>query len=254
MRVAVLGCGPAGLFAAHGALLGGAEDVRIISTKRPSQLYGCQYLHKPIPGLTTSLPRSVLYKLQGEPDSYRAKVYGDHWDGTVSPEDLEDDHLAWDLRATYRNAYAAYSQYIIDSKVYPSDVPSLLKEFDLVISSIPAPVLCVGDHLFRSRAIKAAGQTDDRALPYDAEDGVILCNGEDSPSWYRLSRVFGYSTVEWPEYIEPPISHATVDKPLDNKCDCWPEVIRVGRYGKWEKGILTHDAFEAALDVVGELM
>lgn len=256
MRVAVLGCGPSGLFAAHGALMAGADDVRIISRKRKSDLHGCQYLHAPIPGLTIGDPREVVYRLLGDAESYRSKVYGDAWLGSVSPEDMEEDHKAWDLRATYDAAWKMYHDYVIDELLTPRFIDDhIVGEFDVVISSMPATALCHENHTFRSMEINASGQTAQRDLPYFSGDDVVTCNGQAEPSWYRLSRVFDYSTVEWPADITPPISFARVQKPLDNNCDCFRnDIIRVGRYGAWHKGILTHHAYESARDVVTELL
>jgi hypothetical protein len=31
---------------------------------------------------------------------------------------------------------------------------------------------------------------------------------------------------------------------LSNECDCHPEIIRMGRYGEWTKGVLVHHVFE----------
>src|SRR3546814_9008500 len=44
-------------------------------------------------------------------------------------------------------------------------------------------------------------------LPYHAQPNTVICNGEQSPSWYRLANVFGRTTVEWPGYMpKPPIN------------------------------------------------
>jgi len=50
-RIFILGCGPAGLFAAQAAAEMGCSAV-IISKLRRSEMYGAQYLHSEIPGLT----------------------------------------------------------------------------------------------------------------------------------------------------------------------------------------------------------
>src|SRR4051794_14558085 len=116
MRIAVLGCGPAGLMAAHAAKVCGA-DVDIFSRKRKSELFGCQYLHAPIPGMTDVAPVTVRYMLNGDIEGYRRKVYGDTWDGEVSPEDLLGNHDAWDIRRTYDNLWAKYGGYIFGTEL-----------------------------------------------------------------------------------------------------------------------------------------
>ena len=95
-KVVVLGCGPAGLIAAHAAAMQGA-DIRIMSKPRKSFMNGAQYLHKHINGTPYSDPFQVSYEMLGSPEQYRLKVYGAKWDGTVSPEDLEESHKGWDI-------------------------------------------------------------------------------------------------------------------------------------------------------------
>ena len=58
MIVAILGCGPTGLVAAHACAMKHIPFV-IFSKKRKSFLFGSQYLHEPIPG--------VIEEHEGEP-------------------------------------------------------------------------------------------------------------------------------------------------------------------------------------------
>src|SRR4051812_44452720 len=81
--------------------------ISIVSRKGKSALYGGQYLHQPIPVLTQGDPITVGYTLRGSSDDYRLKVYGPMWSGSVSPEDLEGEHTAWDIRATYDELWEA---------------------------------------------------------------------------------------------------------------------------------------------------
>ena len=59
MNVAVLGCGPAGLIAAWAAEQAGA-DVQIYSKKVQSIIPGSQYLHGPIPGVSSPYAEGVV--------------------------------------------------------------------------------------------------------------------------------------------------------------------------------------------------
>lgn len=265
MRIAVLGSGPAGLMSAAAALnatndsTGGS--LNIFSSNGKSSLYGAQYLHRPIPVYTPNdypnAKRVINYVLFGEPDEYRRKVYGPMWDGSVSPEDLEETHYAWDLRATYDRLWDDFEGHV--EKVYmdPAGMRMLVDgrtgygKYDLIINTIPRPALCAEGHQFKSTQIWAAGEAPDIGIELDrfkCAPETVLCNGEESPSWYRLSNIYGHKTVEWPEHIKPPVpSAALVTKPLKHNCSCWPGVIHVGRYGRWEKGILTHHAYEEVL-------
>jgi hypothetical protein len=261
VKVAILGCGPAGLMAAAAVRAARpAANIHILSIKRKSALYGAQYLHAPIPGYTDEDNFiDVNYQMKGDPSDYRRKVYGPTWDGSVSPEDLEETHKGWDLRETYERLWEDYGTDIYNVNIDPAGLRWIVDgktdwgNFDLIISSLYASSICPDSHHFKSMAIRAAGDAPEIgvSLPYtNCPENTVICNGEDHPSWYRMSNIFGRRTVEWPHDIMPPIHHAEVLKPLGTNCDCWPGVLRVGRYGRWEKGVLTHDAYFDVLEAL----
>lgn len=256
MKVLVFGCGPAGLMAVHGAVVAaeGKIEVDVVSKHRKSHMYGAQYLHVPIPGMSDPNQWVIVdYMLRGSLDNYRRKVYGPLWDGTVSPGEMTRTHRAWNISTTYDNLWAFYQSRVTDMVVHPADVRQAIDsgKYDLIINTIPKDALCHAGHQFRSRTIKAAGSGPGVDIPYtDCPPNTVLCNGADSPTWYRMSNIFGQMTVEWPQEINPPIPHAEVRKPLDNNCDCWPEIHHMGRYGSWRKGVLSHQAYHDAYNLV----
>jgi hypothetical protein len=259
-RVAfVLGCGPAGLFAATG-LRDAGYRVRILSKPRKSELFGTQYLHAPVPGLTDAIePVSVRYELRGTAEGYRDKVYGAATDLAVSPESLETDHQAWDIRRAYDNAWREWEPFI---EAYPSIDPLMVKSIwaenmrSPIVSSIPATDICYlpDEHRFQLTQVWAAGDAPERGryCPIDvAADEQVICDGTRDVGWYRHSKVFGYRSVEWPMRGEkrPPIAGLTlIEKPTITNCDCFGQTVtRVGRYGEWTKGVLSHTAYEKAV-------
>lgn len=253
LNVAILGCGPAGLMATHAvALSNKASNITVFSKKRKSPLYGAQYLHAPIPGVPCGDPTKIEYSLVGEAKGYRDKVYGNFWRGEVSPEVLRTEHMAWDIRRAYAALWDMYEPAIEDVEVRPIDVHEIMQGYDLVINSIPAPSVCHGAHRFDAQAIIAAGDAPDLGIDigsmYRCDDNKVVCNGDPEVAWYRKSRIFGHTTVEWPEAIGrvPITSAATVRKPLWTDCDCWPGMVKVGRFGRWKKGVLSHTAFSSA--------
>lgn len=255
MKAAVLGCGPAGLMVVHALKLGGVEDIELFSKPRKSEMFGAQYLHAPIPGMTTSAPVTVSYKLVGSADEYRLKVYGPDYEGTVSPEELEEDHDAWDIRSTYDELWDAYGSMVQAATVDQYFVGGLVVSHDLVISSIPAPAICAmpGVHTFHAQEIQALGDAPERgqSIPYRTDRNTVVCNGDKDVSWYRLSNLFGYQTVEWNKFTRVPLKGvAMVQKPLYTNCTCWPTVKRVGRYGTWTKGVLSHSSFQDTLGML----
>ena len=279
-QAAVLGCGPAGLFATHGLLEAG-WGVSIFSKKRKSHLYGAQYLHAPIPDLTPEreTPHAIRYQLVGDADGYREKVYG-AMPVKVSPEALNMKHPGWDLRAAYDAAWDRYGDSVvheeqIDSSylgvsVWNGGPPSLsasrldTSRFDLVVSTIPLPYLCYrsGDCQFHSAEVWALGDAPDRGqrVAYRPEPYTVECNGSRDTGWYRAANVFDHVTMEWPGRSKPPLPGvASVTKPIYTSCVCFrgPDSRRaqgfrfvpLGRYGTWTKSVLTHHAYTQAVEL-----
>lgn len=252
-KVLILGCGPAGLMAAHAASMAGYEPV-IISKKRKSEMFGAQYLHRPIPDTTDQQPFEVKYVLNGTAQAYREKVYGPAYRGFVSPEDLDEDHSGWDIRATYDILWQRYSG-AIEHTPFSNEVEvtafinrvSNEGTFHSVISTIPAPLLCTNNsHAFQAQKVYAIGDAPERGVfsPIMVDLNTVVCSGESDRSWYRAANILGYHTVEWPGNKRIPLDGVTeVTKPLGHTCECLPYVHRMGRYGKWQKGVLSHESY-----------
>ena len=271
MIIVVLGSGPAGLMAAQGAAdafshvarSGNPLSLGIISHGDKSPLYGSQYLHEPIPGVTPDDSVVLGYQLRGNSDDYRRKVYGSMWIGTVSPEDLAEQHRAWDIRATYDLLWDKWSDALNAANIDPITMNRMLTDRrppHLVINSIPRSALCHGGHVFGATEVWAAGDAPELGIyiPYACPRNMVVCNGEDNPAWYRMSNVFGRTTVEWPGSIAkvPVTTAARVQKPTQHNCDCWSEssILHVGRYGEWSKGVLSHTAYHKAYNRVEEML
>lgn len=253
MRTVILGCGPSGLVAARAVVDAGGEAIIISNTDKPSKQYGCQYLHAPIPGYEDVPSVPVHYILRGSPEGYRRKVYGEEWEGKVSPEDFVGEHTAWDIRETYTRLWAdliaGLQVGLIQKRVVRGMIPYLrsLKP-DLIVSTIPAQALCEDPrHEFRTMSIYANGATASQVYLNNVD--TIICDGTHNQEWYRMSNVFGYLTTEWPGTWRPPswVKAVPVIKPLSTTCNCHSEVLRVGRYGTWTKATLVHEVYPAVL-------
>jgi hypothetical protein len=255
-KVAVLGCGPAGLFAVH-ALLRRGYDVTVYSKPRQSEMFGAQYLHAPIPQLTPSneKPLRVHYKLEGDVAGYREKVYG-NIPVKVSPEALTMEHDAWDIRKAYDRAWYRYGGLVNETIITPEWMRSgELDRFGAVVSSVPLPILCEAKdiHEFHAARIWAMGDAPERGqfAPFRPEPGTVICDGTKDRGWYRASNLYDHATVEWPYAKKPPLPGiAEVVKPIYSTCDCYTRMpwtfLKVGRYGVWSKSVLTHHAYTTA--------
>jgi len=258
-RVAVLGCGPTGLFAVHAFAKLGFPKITIISRRRRSEMFGAQYLHEPIPGLTDGDGHRISYHLWGTPEEYASKVYGGKVEAALtSPVKLPKSHMAYDIRQAYYKAWGLYADRITNLKVHPSMMSDILRNFDIVVSTIPASQMCadmIGMHQFKSQQVWAVGDAPERGIfcPVNVDPWTVICNGTQERGWYRASNVFGYKTAEWPDGAKPPIENiAAIEKPIGTNCDCWTDnksFMRAGRYGTWTKGVLSHQAYSEIMEV-----
>jgi hypothetical protein len=131
---------------------------------------------------------------------------------------------------------------------------SAIEYFDLVISTVPAPALCEMNHRFQNAQVFALGDGPGiRSVPIKVQENSIVCSGNPDISWYRTSNIFGHNTIEWPAKgrKKPPIEGVVrVNKPISTNCHCFSEIVRIGRYGAWKKGVLVHDAYYEALSAL----
>jgi hypothetical protein len=255
MKVLILGCGPSGLLAAYAADERG-YDVRIASKKIKSVIPGAVYLHEPVEGLTASMPDGeVEFIKRGDRRGYAAKVYGSpdarcSWDSFP-----EGTRPAWSMFAIYDKLWKLYNDRIenvdIDAKLADEYERNI---FDLVISTIPAPIICSNsEHKFPQQRIYLLDKSVDSGLV-----NGILYNGDPRDHWYRTSNIFGSqateSTIPFEEDLIDIFKAKTAIgfKPLWNDCDCHPHINRIGRYGRWTKGILVHQAYNHTVQLLEE--
>jgi hypothetical protein len=249
MRVAIYGCGPSGLLAAHAVALEGCEPV-IVSIKEKSQIGGAQYLHEPIPGVSPSAPDGyVNFVKEGTREGYAEKIYGDPMAPCSWDQWEEGKRPMWSMHDMYERLWAEYASLIRDREVRSHNAGIIAEDFDLTISSIPSHFLCYSPHHQFLKADVWLGHTAARHCP----DDTIIYNGESTVAWYRTSRLFGHEASESMRPIpwhEPTAKTRRGFKPLSNNCNCHSEVHRVGRFGMWRKGVLVHDSFKQARELV----
>lgn len=258
-NVLILGCGPSALFAAHASECAGLKPI-IVSKKRKSEMFGAQYLHRPIPEVSGD-GFQVSYELKGFAEGYKEKVYGLGYRGTVSPDELLGEHTGWDIRSAYDELWQHYQDGIENVEFSsPIEVASFLAGVPAAhfVSTIPAVNLCANpNHGFSATRVWSIGDAPERGVFVPTEKpptNTVVCSGLREDSWYRKSNILGFNTVEWPTNRKPPFDGvAEVIKPTGTNCNCLPQVHRAGRYGKFQKGVLSHESFyETYYGLTGE--
>jgi hypothetical protein len=250
--VCILGSGPAGLLAAHAVALAG-QPIVIASLPHKSRIGGAQFLHEGIPELTSPHPDTVItYDVRGTAETYEKKVYGDNRPAFVSFSNVFDGHkqAAWNLPDIYDKLWDAFGNSLTHVEVTPEWLDKTQGDFSMVVSSVPAPALCRShaglipeQHTFDSIDVTLF---DECLEP--VPEGHILYEGSPDRSWYRSANLFGVESTEWGGKPNLPFPGTfTVTKPLRTTCNCYPDIIRVGRYGTWTKGVLVNDAFRKTI-------
>lgn len=270
--IAILGSGPAGLLAALAAEQRGVTPF-IYSDGTKSEMFGAMYLHEPIPGLTGDWMApdfTISVVKSGTRDGYAKNVYGDptapcSWDDIVS-----GDTPAWDLRAAYDKLWEGFLPRIGQMHLTGDNLGSILTHFPLVLCTVPARALCRGGHEFAGQDIWIR-HGPGRALLKDEinDDNIMYYNGyppdgsvEDMIGfdWYRFSQINQYQAWEYSSDPGESNTHHEISlgrKPLSTDCTCWQgyeSFHRIGRFGKWQKGVLTHHAYKEAGDLIDALL
>ena len=233
MKVAVIGCGPAGLLAALAVEEAGHEP-DLISRKQKSIIGGAQYIHESIPWLTDGMHSEEVTTVKlGTREGYAFKVYGDASAkvelGSLQRADtgLADGPAVSEVVGPILEPCARHHGRA------PRVGARLMQ--DMIICSAPRWSVCRAPdvHEFHRQTIYL-GHTQSIRLP----ENTIMYSGRAMDNWTRISNLFGANSVEWSDASWEPDHRPVIAgaKPLGHTCDCHPEVKFVGRFGRWEKG------------------
>jgi hypothetical protein len=256
MEVAIVGCGPAGLLSALAVEQAGHKPW-IVSLPFKSKMFGAMFLHRAIPEVTPRDPEFHVHIYRtGTREGYARNVYGDS-EASVSWDLMPNVIAAWSLPAAYDLLWDKYEDRIHEVRMGPHELQALVSNFEgRVINSIPKHVVCFMPtiHKFDCLPISVVhgpvkGFEENNVMHYNGANMVE--NRVTGPEWYRFSVIQQYAAWEYRdipswEAIGTDYAISPGVKVVGTDCDCWEDVLHVGRFGRWEKGVLTHHAYEAA--------
>lgn len=238
VEVCIIGAGPAALLAAYAVERQGHQPV-IMAPESRSIISPVQCLQQAIPDVPVD-SMEVFFAKTGIRERYAAKLYGSP-DAPTSWKFIKDGPgIVWPLTEVYDWLWEKYVGIIDGNQVEPEDVEGISGAFEVVISTAPAAAICVNPkHRFEQVGTQIFEQEFDG--PTKQFPSVILSGGLDA--WFRFSAMRGRLVWEYPHDAIAPAGAGLGIKPVGNTCDCHPRVHRIGRFGKWQRGIQTHHAF-----------
>lgn len=247
-KIGIVGCGPAGLLAAHSAVTHG-HDVDIFAPEQlKSPHASATFLHRSIPGITGHEPDGeIKYLKKGQGTIYASKVYGDPTRVTSWDRIHVGSQEAWALAPAYDALWDLYSGLISEMRIGATSLQEMSRSFDRVYNSAPAREMCYDEHNFAYREIKVLDGYPDQT---HYEPNMMIYSGAPSDKWYRASDIFGTRTTEF-AYDGWGFSNGI--KVVGNDCTCHMNIKRIGRWGTWTPGVLMHHAFEAVEDEMQRL-
>lgn len=251
MNGIVLGAGPAGLMAAW-AMRQQGVDVRVFSIPVKSKIGGAQYLHNRILGITPDdYDLELDFVHLGSAEEYARKAHANPNEDSSWERMPHGVTSGWSIRAAYDRLWTEFAEDIHDIKVAPHLVLGWIKAYDFVVSAIPLPSLCLHPdrHTFRNER-HWIYQSEMNLIP----DNTVVYNGLpidqassdfDLPRnwWHRGSRFENLEFLESTHELLSIPRRVLTTKPRGTDCDCMPQVIRVGRYGRWDPQTLSDSAY-----------
>jgi hypothetical protein len=245
-QVAIIGCGPAGLLAAHAVARAGHEPHIYSATRSPSPVTGGVYLHTGVPEISNGRPDGLIKCTKlGDGSVYATKVYG-HAQARTSWQRLpQGNHPAWALAPVYEALWGLYGAAVNLLAVGPREAQDLAAAYPLVLSSAPAPKLCAAEHDFPERHVWYQDEAPGLVQPQH-----MVYSGRWADQWFRASRVFDVPITEYPVWVE---GARLGRKVLPTNCDCHPRIVRIGRWGTWTPGVLIHHAYGVTEDALHQL-
>lgn len=242
-KVAIIGCGPAGLAAAHAAA-GLGWELRVFAPEAvKSPLLGPLLLQRPIPGMTKTHPDGYIAQrvIGGSIFDYRAKLYGDV-NIAINGDVLEPGYHAWKMDETYDLLWKEYASKITELEVTPESLAlmSASGKYELIVNTAPANRFCFKENGCHFETAKVAIVQE--CMHY--EEDLILFNASTRERWVRSSRIFGHEVTEY-RVDEAPEGAQVIRKPIHTNCGCHPQVLRTGRFGAWRNETWVDTAYYA---------
>jgi len=259
-KVAIIGLGPTGSFAAKAAYDQGCE-VDIFATQTPAVPPGAFWLHWIPQDVTKKFkPEEILITASGNARDYVMRQWQGNYPSSFPENDMtEEGYNPADILPNLVPAECTLN--LISTPLSDEDVADLASGYGLV---------------FQTFATKESKQQQPALVPYCAaakfgtnhDTNIVWYNGTKRGLFVRTARLFGNDFVEFPKRMElPEVTEimkrsgmtgydVTVLKDIDPRTKPWQSpdtnIKLLGRFAEWDRSVLSHDAYNKVTKYIKE--
>lgn len=215
INVAIIGTGMDGLVAAEAVrnFYHGEANLVLFGPNRKPSAAGARWYERQIPGLDV-INRIVKTQSVGDVNNYISKV-----GGPVSNYfRVRNDFLAFNYNDTHEYLWEKFQGNIIESDPNYEFVSGIGQHhvawsgFDFVFNTMPRPIFYPKeDHsMFAATRHWRLDEMNDGTinpytLPGNQDKNLMIFDGTDNASYFRVSQLFGLMSVEWGFHNRPPL-------------------------------------------------
>jgi len=262
-KVAIWGAGPSGMMAAH-AVSEMGHEIKIYDkdpdmTRRNAGVF---YLHSDCNlGLE---PIRIKHRVLGGihfsdadlASAYGAKVYGDPMlkkNSIVGARRIAEV-TGYNAQQAVSRLWDIYGDFVEREEIrnFDRDYSLFSQEHDLIVSTIPAYALFPDADLKATSTWIGIGEAP-------SEENFILYDINPQIPWYRCSAIAGVFVMEFGKNYVPKLpselKYQQVTKVMSDVSPLkkFPNLLFTGRFGAWDKTILTHNVYFNVLDWLFEM-
>lgn len=262
MKVAIIGAGMTGLLSAK-AFMDNGIIPNIYTDSEPSPGYGIRYLHDscglPIKSVEVETAfvgyGKKFLRWEDVSKTAMAQLYSNK---TGSSQRNNSVHRsvktvkAYDWMGAW---YMLQGMRTEKHKVTPEEIGEMSKEFDIVVSTAPLPLIypeAKDSCKCRDAYVKGESPHPNNPCWPGKPDNIIVYNVDKEVNWYRYSRILGIEQTE----LMKPDSSCKVVKKVEGKSYFEPKhdnVVLLGRYGAWDSTYMAHQAYYDTLKAIEEI-
>lgn len=269
MKIAIIGTNLAGYIAAHAITrnFANSKDLELVIygvDKRPDEI-GARFFEREIPGVPA---QSAMCNTEssGRPEDYASKLN--------SPMSkyfrARPNFVAHNYWEAYKFLHTLYRHHIIQMPIdYQMIQDSSWADCDYVFNAGPRPSFYPIEDMAMFAATRHWRLDEQKgedspysALKQNQEKNLMIFDGSEESSWFRISQLFGLMTVEWGFHKKPPIAGAYVEilplglssavalPPITPGWRGTTALAHVGAMGRWEPSTDVGEVYDQVIRVL----